>query len=193
MRLPALAVGLAIEHAARAVLLAELGILRVVRQLRLFLGVEVVEVAVELIKTVHRRQVLVAVAQVILAELTRGVAERLEQLGDGRVFLPAAELRARQAHLGQARANAVLAGDERRATGGAALLAVVVGELHALLGEAVDVRSAIPHQAVGVGADVRLADVVAPDDHDVGLLLGLGGGTRVRRYQACAARDSQKA
>jgi hypothetical protein len=35
---------------------------------------------------VHGRQVLVAVAEVVLAELAGGVAERLEQLGDGRVL-----------------------------------------------------------------------------------------------------------
>ena len=85
----------------------------------------------------------------------------------------------------------MLAGDERGATGGAALLAVVIGELHALPGNAVDVRGAVTHQAVGVGADVRLADVVAPDDHDVGLLLGLSG-TRVRRCQARRCQRHQR-
>ena len=55
--------------------------------LGLLLGVEVVEVAEELVEAVDRRQVLVPVAQVVLAELAGGVAERLEQLGDGRVFL----------------------------------------------------------------------------------------------------------
>ena len=61
-------------------------ILRVVGQLRLFLGVQVVEVAEELVEAVHRRQVLVAIAEVVLAELAGGVAERLEQLGDRRVL-----------------------------------------------------------------------------------------------------------
>ena len=61
----------AIEHAARAELLAELGVLRVVGMLRFLLGVEVIEVAVELVEAVHRGQVLVAIAQVVLAELAR--------------------------------------------------------------------------------------------------------------------------
>ena len=43
--------------------------------------------------------------------------------------------------LGQAGAVRVLAGDERRAAGGAALLAVVVGEPDALVGDPVDVRA----------------------------------------------------
>ena len=98
--------GLAVQHAARAVLRAERRVLRIVRQFRLFLGVQVVEVAVELVEAVDRRQELVAVAEVVLAELAGGIAQRLEQLGDGRVFLLQAERGARQADLGQAGAQA---------------------------------------------------------------------------------------
>ena len=72
------------EHAARAVFLLELGVLRIVVGLRLFLGVQVVEVAEELVEPVHGRQVRVAVAKVILAELAGGVALLLQQVGDGR-------------------------------------------------------------------------------------------------------------
>ena len=57
----------------------------VVGVLGLFLGVEVVQVPEELVEPVHRRQVLVAVAEVVLAELAGGVPERLQELGDGRV------------------------------------------------------------------------------------------------------------
>ena len=60
--------------------------------LRLLLGVEVVEVAEELVEAVHRRQELVAVAQMVLAELAGGVAERLERLGDGDVLGAQAEV-----------------------------------------------------------------------------------------------------
>ena len=73
---------LALQHAARAELGAELGVLRVVGVLRLLLGIEVVEVAEELVEAVHRRQELVAVAEMVLAELAGGVALRLQQLGD---------------------------------------------------------------------------------------------------------------
>ena len=139
--------GLAVQHAARAELGAERRVLRVVRQFRLFLGVEVVEVAVELVEAVHGGQELVAVAQVVLAELAGGIALRLQQLGDRRVFLLQPYRGARQADLGQAGAQAGLAGDERRPAGGAALLGVVVGEHHAFLGDAVDVGRLIAHQA----------------------------------------------
>ena len=74
--------------------------------------------------------------------------------------------------LGQPGAVDALAGDERRAAGRAALLAVGVGEPHPLVGDAVDVRRAVAHQPVAVAAQVRDADVVAPDDQDVGLVVG---------------------
>jgi hypothetical protein len=54
--------------------------------LGLLFGVEVVEVAEKLIKAMIGGQELVAVAQVILAEPTGDVPQRLEQLGDGGVF-----------------------------------------------------------------------------------------------------------
>ena len=162
--------GLAVQHAARAELLAERRVLGIVAQLGLFLGVQVVEVAVELVEAVDRGQKFVAVAQVVLAELAGGVAVRLEQLGDRRVLLLEARAESRACRPWSARCEAVLAGDERRAAGRAALLGVVVGEDHPFLGDAVDVRRAVAHHPHRVGADVRLADVVAPDDDDVGLL-----------------------
>src|SRR4029077_18439917 len=103
-------------------------------------------------------------------ELAGRVPERLEHLGDGWVFLLETERGPRQADLGQAGPQAVLAGDERRPARSAALLRVVVGEHHALLGHAVDVWRLVAHDPVRVSADVRLADVVAPNDADVRLL-----------------------
>src|SRR6185503_1691514 len=67
-----------------------------------------------------------------------------------------------------------LTGDERGATGGAALLAVPVGEVASLFGDAIDVGRAVAHNSLVVGADVEPADVVAPDDQDVWLLLVVG-------------------
>src|SRR4030095_1769399 len=74
--------GLAVHHAARPELGAEGRIFRVVRQLRLFLRVQVVEVAVELVEPVDGGQIFVAVAKVVLAELPGRIAERLERLGN---------------------------------------------------------------------------------------------------------------
>ena len=160
------------------------GLLRVVGILRLLLGVQVVEVAEELVEAVVRGQHLVAVAEVVLAELAGHVALRLEQRGDRRVFLLHALGRARQADLGEAGADGRLPGDERRAAGGAALLAVPVGEERAFLRDAVDVRRLVAHHALVVGADVEAADVVAPDDEDVGLLRRRSGPGPAMRLQA---------
>ena len=77
----------AFQDAARAELRLELWVLRIVRVLRLFLGIEVVEIAEELVEAVHGRQKLVAVAEVVLAELAGHVALRLEQLRDRRVLV----------------------------------------------------------------------------------------------------------
>ena len=78
--------------------------------------------------------------------------------------------RAGQPDLAEPGAEDALAGDERRAPGGAALLAVGVGEAHPLVGDPVDVRRAVAHQPVAVAAEVRDPDVVAPDHEDVRLV-----------------------
>ena len=56
--------GLAAQHAARAEHLLEIGVPRVVGVLRLLLGVEVIQIAEELVEAVYRRQVLVFVRTV---------------------------------------------------------------------------------------------------------------------------------
>src|SRR5271167_5207060 len=71
------------------------------------------------------------------------------------------------ADFGQAGANRVLTGDEARAAGCAALLAIPVGEGCSFLRDAIDVGRLIAHHASTVMADVPIADVVAPDDEDV--------------------------
>ena len=114
----------------------------------------------------------------VLAELRGHVALRLEQLGDRHVTRLQAFFGARQADLEVAGAESALPGDEGRASRGAALLAVPVGEERAFFGDAVDVGGLVAHHAVVVGADVPVADVVAPDHQDVRLSLGrrLRGG-----------------
>jgi hypothetical protein len=162
--------GPAVQHPAGPEPLPEVGEVlggRVVGRLRVLLGVQVVEVAEELVEAVHGRQVLVLVAEVVLAELTGGIAQRLEQLGDGRVLGLQPDRRRRDAHLGEAGAEHALPGDERRPPGRAALLAVGVGEAHPLLRDPVDVRGPVAHQPVAVTAQVGDADVVSPDDQDV--------------------------
>jgi hypothetical protein len=73
---------------------------------------------------VHGRQVLVAIAEMVLAELARGVAQFLEELRDRGIFGAQAESGAGQSDLGQPGANRRLSGDERRPARRAALLSV---------------------------------------------------------------------
>src|SRR5271166_6586674 len=137
-RLGAVRVRLARKHPARAEILAEVRVVvlaRIVALLRLLAGVEVIEEAEELVEAVHRRQELVLVAEMVLAELAGGVAERTQQFGHRGVLGAQADVRAREADLAEPGAEHALPGHERRAAGGAALLAVAVGEDHALFGE----------------------------------------------------------
>jgi hypothetical protein len=79
----------AVDDTARAEALAEVREIvgrRVVGELRLLLGVQVVEVAQELVETVRSRQELVLVPEVVRAELTRRIPEWLQQLRDRRIL-----------------------------------------------------------------------------------------------------------
>ena len=181
----AIRIGPAVEHAAGLVLLDQRRILEVVLVLELFLGVEVVERAEELVEPVRGRQRLVRVAQVVLAELRGHVALVLEQFGDRHVTCLQPFLRAGQADLQHARPEARLAGDETGAAGRAALLAVPVGEQGAFLGDAVDIGRPVAHLAEVVRADVPVADVVAPENQDVWFLR-----SHHARPFVCAARGS---
>ena len=77
----------AVQDAARAELRLEGRVLRIVHVLRLLFRIQVVEVAEPFIEPVNRGQHVVAVAEVVLAELAGRVTERLEQLGERRVGL----------------------------------------------------------------------------------------------------------
>ena len=63
--------GHALQDAARTELRSEGGVLWIIGMLGLVLGVQVIEVAEELVEAVHGRQELVAVAEMVLAELRR--------------------------------------------------------------------------------------------------------------------------
>src|ERR1700752_5251998 len=120
----------------------------------------------------------------VLAELPRRVAERLERLRNRDVAILQADGGSGNTDLAQTGAKTNLPRDEGRASGGAAVLRVIVGEHHAFLGDAVDVRRLVANQSVRVDADVGLADVVAEDHEDVRFCSGgsrlLGRRGRVR-------------
>ena len=152
---------------------------------RLILGIEMVEVAEELVEAVHGRQEFVSVAKMVLAELSGGVPLRLEKFGDGRILCGQPFLRSRQTHLQKSGPQRTLSGDECRAARGAGLLSIIIGEYRALIGDAVDVGRAVAHHAAIVGADVPIADIVGHDDKDVGLLRLLCHSWRQRGCCRC--------
>ncbi|MCY1239475.1 hypothetical protein D9M72_522700 [compost metagenome] len=175
------AIGIGVDDAARAEALGKFRALRIIGIFRLLLGIEVVKVAEELVEAVGGRQELVLVAQVVLAELAGGIALRLEQFGNGRVFRLQAEIGAGQADFRQAGADRRLAGDEGGAPGGAALLAIPIGEESTLIADAVDVGRAIAHHAAVIDARIEPADIVAHDHQDVRLAAAGCGCCRLLR------------
>ena len=110
-----------VDHAARPEVLAEVRevLLRwIVVHLRLFLGVQVVEVAEELVEAVVGRQHVVEVAEVVLAELAGGVALVLQQRRDGDDLLVHADRRGRECRPSTGRCDSTLCpvmNDERPA------------------------------------------------------------------------------
>src|SRR4051794_3627085 len=120
--------------------------LRIIGELGLLLRVEMVEVAEELVEAVHRRQMLIAIAEVVLAELTGRITVRFQRGRDGGVLRLQTYRGPRHPHLGEPGSDGVLPADEGGPTGRAALLAVVVGEPGPFLGDPVDVGRAVPHQ-----------------------------------------------
>jgi hypothetical protein len=88
----------------------------------------VIEVAEELVETVRSRQMLVAIAEVVLAELAGGITVCLKNVCDAGIMRPETKFCTRQTDLGEAGANRRLSGDESSAASGAALLAIPVSK-----------------------------------------------------------------
>ena len=93
-------------------LLAKFGVGRPVRVFEVLVGVEVIEVAPELVEAVPMRKMLFEIAEMVLAELCGCVAARLENFGKRDVFLLQTGGRAWRADCRQAGAHRELAGNE---------------------------------------------------------------------------------
>jgi len=59
----------------------------IIGKFRLFLGIEVIKIAVEFIETMRGGEKVILVAEMVLAELAGGIALGFEQFGDRRVLL----------------------------------------------------------------------------------------------------------
>ena len=134
-------------------------------------GVEVIEVAPELLEAVRGRQCVGVIAQVVLAELAGVVAKINQELGERRGAGPQIRRAAGKLWRDHARAQRIHAGEEGVAPRGAALLGEVSHELGALLGKAVNVGGFTEPQTVVVDFHLHPADVIAHDEQDVGSAL----------------------
>ena len=120
------------------------------------------------------------------------VALCLQQLGDRDVPVLETRVRTRHADLRETGPEYALPGDKSRTAGRAALFRVVVGELHALGGDPVDVWRIESRHAERTGTDVGLADVITPEDDDI-RLAGLRAALRRRGWSRQHACERQQA
>jgi hypothetical protein len=150
----------AVQYTAGPKPFPEFRIFGVIGVLRLFLGVQMIEVSVEFIEPMHRGQILVSIPQVVFPVLSGGVTLVFEQFGQCRIFLLETERGSGKSDFGQTGSHRMLPGDKGRAPRGTALLRVIVGKDHAFFGNAVDIGCLIAHQTAAVGADVGDAHIV---------------------------------
>jgi hypothetical protein len=105
----------------------------------------------------------------VLAELPGRVAERLQRLRDRDIAILQTDRRAGDTDLAKPGTQADLPRDEGRSPRRATVLRVIIGEHHAFVGDAVDIRRLVSDHPARIRADIRLADVVPEDDEDVRL------------------------
>src|SRR5262249_689984 len=111
------------------------------------------------------------VANMVLAELTTGITEALEQSTYRRVQLVHTHRRAREADLRQPAADDVLAGKKCRTPCRATLLAIIMQKSKTFPAQTINLGCRVTHQAVAVCADIGHTDVIAEDDEDVWLFI----------------------
>src|SRR5215472_18275560 len=107
----------------------------------------------------------------VLAELTSCISHRFENLRDGDGLIRNTEWGTSLPDRCQTGPEWQFAGDKIRPSGSAARFRIIVGEAHAISGQAVKVGRPSRHDALVVGADIGPADVIAHDDNDVWFLL----------------------
>src|SRR5262249_31998487 len=132
------------DHSTRRIGLEKLRI--VLRPSGLFgflLRIEMIEVAKEFVEAMIGRKVLVFVAKVVLPELSRRIAERLQRLRDGDIARLQSYGSPRRPDLAQSSAQACLPGDECRSSGRTTVLGVVVGEAETLISDTINVRRTV--------------------------------------------------
>ena len=139
-----------VDHTARAKTLCEVGNVGrfwIVGLLRVFLRIQMIEIAIKLVEAMNGRQELIAVTEMVLAELPGGVTKWLQHARYRRIGRVEPDRRAGHPDLRKSRAKHALPRDEGRSASRAALFAIVIGEQHALASDAINVWRAIAHHA----------------------------------------------
>src|SRR5262249_7322899 len=119
----------------------------------------------------HRRQELVQVAQMVLAELAGRVSHRFEDVGDSDRLIRDAEWSSGLSDCRKAGAKWQFASDEVRPSGGATGFRIIIGEAHSLGGQAVEIGCPSRHDTLVIDLNIGPPDVVAHDDNDIRSLL----------------------
>ena len=140
-----------------------------VREAHALHGVEVIQIAPEFLEAVRGRQRVGVVAEMVLAELAGIVAEIEQELGERRGAGPQIGRAAGQLRRDHASAQRMHAGEEGIATGGAALLGIVMREYRAFIADAINIGRLSNHKAAMVDARLIEADVVTHNEKDIGL------------------------
>src|SRR5262249_12760415 len=143
--------------------------------------IEVIEIPEELIEAVQRRQELIEVAQMVLAELAGGVTHGFQHGGNSRRGIRHADRRASLTDSSQSSADREFAGDEVRTTRRAARFGIIIGTSDRLRRQPIEVGGSTSNYSWIVDADVCPADVVPHDEDNVGPLLLLRGSRHARR------------
>ena len=131
--------------------------------------VEMIQITEEFVEAVNGRQELIFVTKVILAELSGGIAHRLQDCGNRHRFGRQADRRSGLPDRRHSGANRKLSRNEVRPTRRAAGLGIIIRKEHAFLGNLVEVGCPPRHQTAMIGTDVPHADVVAHNDDYIGL------------------------
>ena len=119
------------------------------------------------------------VAKMPLAEATRGVAGITEIVGDGMLGRIESLVTLGKEDAGNGNPRGVAAGEQLGSRRGADRSGVEAGQLHALLGHAVEVGGAVVGRAEG--ADIAVAHVIDKNDDEVGAVFSENGRHKDQR------------
>src|SRR6185503_15815701 len=164
--------GPAMENAARCEFFVEFGEIffgRPIWEFRFLFGIQVIEIAEEFMKPVNRRQVFVSISQMIFAELSSGVSQRLQKFRYGCILAFDTNSRPRNADFGETGSKAALSRNERRSTCRAALFPIGIRKQHSFIGQSVYIGCPVAHHAMTVTTEILNTDIVTPDNQNVWL------------------------